>query len=106
MSKFTNKPTGIVLNENTGKKMTFAHLAGVSLTHQTKEGFNLKEMYERQHVIGKMVALEEKPTGKTELERAEVELLKRCVESCQFGMYHNDIIAFGKYVETLDPDKK
>lgn len=96
MKKFENKKTEL---ENGVNRLGYADLAITCLNQIPQGGLGPLEMAERIKLINPLQELELDQI--LEIEDANFETLKKCVESTKWNAVHKDIVAFSQYIENL-----
>lgn len=93
MKTLENKTTELPNGE---EKLTYFELAKSCVNVPPQQGFDVQEMNKRLRVIEKLEG------EKVEMEDADFDTLKQCVNDMKWGVLHRDISDFVKYINGTD----
>lgn len=82
--------------------LTYANFSLLCLNSPVGQGMTVEEIEERLELRGKFKDLRVK--GELKLQRKEYDLLAKCVKGMRWGIVHEAIPIFAKYIRSLNPD--
>lgn len=100
---YTIQNTSTAIPKTAKSQLRYFDIVAQSVGQTTAQGVSISELDLRIKLLNKF---EDKEAESADITDEDYVLLKACVENTKYRIIHRDVMAFVKYIQDLQPNKK